>query len=89
MQENRREIVEAMKHFAFSEKQLIVKPNEVANFLGQTSAKGKFRISKTMQRMLNSRDLIKGEIYGTYKLFSSMENAEKAKEESNYNVVVS
>lgn len=89
MQENRREIIEAMKHFAFTEEQLVVKPNEVANFLGQTSVKGKSRINKTMQRMLNSRDLIKGEIYGTYKLFSSMESAEKAKKESNYNVVVS
>jgi hypothetical protein len=72
MQENRREILEAMKHFAFSEKQLVVKPNEVANFLGQTSVKGKSRISKTMQRMLVSRDLIKGEVYGTYKLFTSL-----------------
>jgi hypothetical protein len=72
MQENRREILEAMKHFAYSEKQLVVKPNEVANFLGQTSVKGKSRISKTMQRMLNSRDLIKGEVYGTYKLFTSL-----------------
>ncbi len=72
MQENRREILEAMKHFAYSEKQLVVKPNEVANFLGQTSVKGKSRISKTMQRMLSSRDLIKGEVYGTYKLFTSL-----------------
>lgn len=72
MQENRREILEAMKHFAYSEKQLVVKPNEVANFLGQTSVKGKSRISKTMQRMLSSRDLIRGEIYGTYKLFTSL-----------------
>lgn len=72
MQENRREIIEAMKHYANTEKQLVVKPNEVANFLGQTSVKGKSRISKTMQRMLNSRDLIKGEVYGTYKLFTSL-----------------
>ena len=75
MQENRREIIEAMKHYAYSEKQLVVKPNEVANFLGQTSVKGKSRISKTMQRMLNSRDLIKGEVYGTYKLFTSLPDA--------------
>jgi len=75
MQENRREIIEAMKHYAYTEKQLVVKPNEVANFLGQTSVKGKSRISKTMQRMLNSRDLIKGEVYGTYKLFTSLPDA--------------
>jgi hypothetical protein len=28
-----------------------------------------------MQRMLNSRDLIKGEVYGTYKLFTSLPDA--------------
>ena len=77
MQENRREILEAMKHFAYSEKQLVVKPNEVASFLGQTSVKGKSRISKTMQRMLSSRDLIKGEVYGTYKLFTSLPDSSK------------
>jgi hypothetical protein len=72
MQENRRDILEAMKHFAYDKKQLVVKPNEVASFLSQTSVKGKARISKTMQRMLGSRDLIKGEVYGTYKLFTSL-----------------
>ena len=77
MQENRREILEAMKHFAYSEKQLVVKPNEVASFLGQTSVKGKSRISKTMQRMLSSRDLIKGETYGTYKLFTNLPDVSK------------
>jgi len=72
LHENRREIVEAMKHFAHFKKQLEVKPNEVSAYLGETGTKAKARIQKTMQRMVESRDLINGSVYGTYKIFTHL-----------------
>ena len=72
LHENRREIVEAMKHFAHFKKQLEVKPSEVSMHLGETGAKAKARIQKTMQRMVESRDLINGSVYGTYKIFTHL-----------------
>jgi hypothetical protein len=72
LHENRREIVEAMKHFAHFKKQLEVKPSEIAVYLGETGAKAKARIQKTMQRMVESRDLINGSVYGTYKIFTHL-----------------
>ena len=61
-----------MKHFAHFKKQLEVKPSEVAIHLGETGAKAKARIQKTMQRMVESRDLINGSVYGTYKIFTRL-----------------
>ena len=72
LHENRREIVDVMKHFAHFKKQLEVKPSEVAMHLGETGAKAKARIQKTMQRMVESRDLINGSVYGTYKIFTHL-----------------
>jgi RecA-family ATPase len=72
LHENRREIVEAMKHFAHFKKQLEVKPSEVAIYLGESGAKAKARIQKTMQRMVESRDLINGSVYGTYKIYTHL-----------------
>ena len=77
LHENRREIVEAMKHFAHFKKQLEVKPSEVAVYLGESGAKAKARIQKTMQRMVESRDLINGLVYGTYKIYTHLPTKEE------------
>jgi hypothetical protein len=72
LHENRKEIVDVMKHFAHFKKQLEVKPSEVSAHLGENGVKAKARIQKTMQRMVESRDLINGSVYGTYKIFTHL-----------------
>ncbi len=72
LHENRKEIVDTMKHFAHFKKQLEVKPSEVSAHLGENGVKAKARIQKTMQRMVESRDLINGSVYGTYKIFTHL-----------------
>jgi RecA-family ATPase len=86
LHENRKEIVDVMKHFAHFKKQLEVKPSEVSAHLGENGVKAKARIQKTMQRMVESRDLINGSVYGTYKIFTHL----PAKEDlvSNENEVI-
>lgn len=58
-------------------KQLEVKPSEVAIYLGESGAKAKARIQKTMQRMVESRDLINGSVYGTYKIYTHLPTKEE------------
>jgi hypothetical protein len=70
--ENRQQIIEAMKIFAHEKQQLEVRPNEIAAFIGETGIKAKSRIQKTMQRMVESNDLLKGSEFGTYKIFSQL-----------------
>jgi hypothetical protein len=38
----------------------------------ENGVKAKARIQKTMQRMVESRDLINGSVYGTYKIFTHL-----------------
>ena len=70
--ENRQQIIEVMKIFAHEKQQLEVRPNEIAAFIGETGIKAKSRIQKTMQRMVESNDLLKGSEFGTYKIFSQL-----------------
>lgn len=41
-------------------------------YLQGSGAKAKARIQKTMQRMVESRDLVNGSVYGTYKIFTHL-----------------
>ena len=61
-----------MKIFAHEKQQIEVRPNEIAACIGETGIKAKSRIQKTMQRMVESNDLLKGSEFGTYKIFSQL-----------------
>ena len=74
--ENRKEIIDAFYYFAHEKKQLEMKPDQIARYLGKSSDAGKANVRKTMQRMKDSNDLVAGSAYGTYKLLSRLPQEE-------------
>ena len=63
--ENRREIIVAMEHLHNDLKE--IRPSDVAKYYGVTSnSKDGRRMSRTMQRMVEQFELLRGSKYGTY-----------------------
>ena len=68
LNQNRKEVVEAMKELQKSGV-LEIRPRDVVKHCGYPAqSKEAARISKTMTRMVNNFELTKGEKFGTYKL---------------------
>ena len=83
LNENRKEIVDAMFYFAHEKKQLEVKPAEISKYLGKATDKGKANVRKTMERMQKSNDLTAGKAYGTYSILSQLPTETEKSDDSN------
>ena len=68
LRDNRKEVIDSMKEIQKSGT-LEIRPRDVVKNLGYAAqSKDAARVSKTMARMLNNYELVKGEKYGTYKV---------------------
>ena len=68
LRDNRKEVIDAMKEMQ-KLNILEIRPKDVVKHLGYAAqSKDSARVSKTMTRMLNNYELVKGEKYGTYKV---------------------
>jgi len=68
LRDNRKEVIDAMKEMQKSGI-MEIRPKDVVKHLGYAAqSKDSGRVSKTMTRMLNNYELVKGEKYGTYKV---------------------
>ena len=83
LNENRKEIVDAMFYFVHEKKQLEVKPAEISKYLGASTDKAKANIRKTMERMQKGNDLTSGKAYGTYQILSRLPSEGKKLDVSN------